>query len=847
VNALRAAWYRLTVTLRRRWAGYLGLVLITGLTGGVALGAAAAARRTESSFPVFLASSNPSDLTVQYSQASATAGVPPFARVVAGLPRVRHTESAFEPVGDVLGPDGAPLAASIAASLTVAYVASVDGLYFDQDRVGVLAGRMANPASRDEIMMNARAASLLGLRVGELVPIGFYTDAQAGSPGYGTARVRPVVRIEARITGLVEFNDELVQDDADRRQGDLLFTPALTKTLLAAGTSSGISWYGLKLDGGAGSVPAVEREADGRLGTGGAAWFTVTSADEAQVQSTIEPDWIALTAFAVIALAVTLLVGAQAIARQIRAGDTDRMVLRALGAGPAMVAADSLLGPLGTVAAGAVLAVAVAVAFSPVAPIGPVRPVYPAPGVAFDWTVLGGGFLLLTCVFGTVAVVLTTRAATRRAAWTASASAAVPARSSAAGRLAVATGLPAMAVAGLQFAFDSGADRGRRAVPARSALSAAVLAVVIVMVTLTFGASLSALVSHPALYGWNWSYALASNQGPEAVPGQQVDSALRAAPGVAAWAKVSMVTADLNGQAVPMLLGDPGAAVAPPILSGHPVTGENQVVLGPATLAALHQQVGGTVSFTLAGPGLRLQAPLTIVGTATMPTVGLSDVLHTSMGTGALASAQLLGPAAASCGGPPGVAFVRLRPDVSAAAGLAAMQRVTASVNRELATISQANPCHGDVLGVLPAQHPAQIANYAALSAAPSLLAAGLAAGAVTALFLTLFASVRRRRRDLAVLKTIGFTRRQLAATVAWQATVAAIVGSAVGIPLGITLGRWLWTEFARQIYAVPQPAVPVISVVLLPLCAVALVNLVAALPGRSAARTPAALALRAE
>ncbi len=151
------------------------------------------------------------------------------------------------------------------------------------------------------------------------------------------------------------------------------------------------------------------------------------------------------------------------------------------------------------------------------------------------------------------------------------------------------------------------------------------------------------------------------------------------------------------------------------------------------------------------------------------------------------------------------------------------------------------------MLGVLPVQHPAQIANYAALSAAPSLLAAGLAGGAVAALFLTLFASVRRRRQDLAVLKTIGFTRRQLAATVAWQATVAAIAGSAVGIPLGIALGRWLWTAFARQIYAVPQPAVPVLSIVLLPLCPLALVNLVAALPGRSAARTPAALALRAE
>jgi hypothetical protein len=40
---------------------------------------------------------------------------------------------------------------------------------------------------------------------------------------------------------------------------------------------------------------------------------------------------------------------------------------------------------------------------------------------------------------------------------------------------------------------------------------------------------------------------------------------------------------------------------------------------------------------------------------------------------------------------------------------------------------------------------------------------------------------------------------------------------------------------------------VPVGSLLLLPLVALILVNLVAAGPGRSAARTPAALALRAE
>ena len=112
---------------------------------------------------------------------------------------------------------------------------------------------------------------------------------------------------------------------------------------------------------------------------------------------------------------------------------------------------------------------------------------------------------------------------------------------------------------------------------------------------------------------------------------------------------------------------------------------------------------------------------------------------------------------------------------------------------------------------------------------------------------MTLFASVRRRRRDLAVLKTIGFTQRQVAATVAWQAAVAAIIGIAAGVPLGITLGRWLWTLFARQIYAVPEPTVPIGPVILLSLGTLVLVNLVAALPGWAAARTPAALALRAE
>ena len=117
---------------------------------------------------------------------------------------------------------------------------------------------------------------------------------------------------------------------------------------------------------------------------------------------------------------------------------------------------------------------------------------------------------------------------------------------------------------------------------------------------------------------------------------------------------------------------------------------------------------------------------------------------------------------------------------------------------------------------LLGPQRPAEIISYSNLGATPALLGGALAAGAVVALGLTLVASVRRRRRDLAVLKTLGLTNGQLAATVAWQATVAVALGTVVGAPLGVALGRSLWDLFAWQINAVPDPSSPFVSVVLI-------------------------------
>jgi ABC-type antimicrobial peptide transport system permease subunit len=142
---------------------------------------------------------------------------------------------------------------------------------------------------------------------------------------------------------------------------------------------------------------------------------------------------------------------------------------------------------------------------------------------------------------------------------------------------------------------------------------------------------------------------------------------------------------------------------------------------------------------------------------------------------------------------------------------------------------------------------PAEIVNYRSMSTTPAILGGALGVGAIIALALTLMTAVRRRRRDLALLKTLGFTRRQLAAVVACQSSVAVFIGTVVGVPIGIALGRSLWDLFAGEIHAVPLPSVPMLSVVLVALGALMLANLVAALPARLAARTPIALLLRAE
>ena len=104
-----------------------------------------------------------------------------------------------------------------------------------------------------------------------------------------------------------------------------------------------------------------------------------------------------------------------------------------------------------------------------------------------------------------------------------------------------------------------------------------------------------------------------------------------------------------------------------------------------------------------------------------------------------------------------------------------------------------------------------------------------------------------RRRRDRSVLKSLGFTRRQVSATVVWQSSLIVGIGLVVGIPVGVALGRWLWILFAERLPVLARPSVPVLVLAGLACALIVLANVVAAVPARAAGRTPVAAVLRSE
>jgi hypothetical protein len=833
-HILRVASYHFRSTFRRRWSGYVSLMLLIALVGGLSMASLAGARRTDSSFITYIRSTDVSSTLVATAFDDPMLGLksgfdPALNRRIAHLPLVETTAVSVGFDGNINIPAVKGVHPHAMPGETPPTVVG-GSEYLTLDRLTLVSGHMFERGHPDEAVVNVQAAQEMGVRVGSVIQVPFYSDAEATSSTYnGPPYLTPTITI----VGEIVINSTVVQDEIDALgSGIVLMSPKLTSQL--ENCCAYYSGLALKIRGGPGNAARVRAEVAkidpvSKFGVGGG---NSVSQVIAKAQREIKPEALALGVFGLIAGIAVLLIAGLTIGRMLRTGAIEARTLRALGANRWMALGTELIGVLLAAAMGALLAVALAIALSPLAPLGPVRFVYPYPGVSFDWTVLGFGVLTLFVAVVIIAVVLARRELRRSLreqridrheadSWIT--------------RVTTTAGIPLSIATGLRFALKS--NRGSSAAPVRSAILGAVLAVAVLVTTVTFGASLDNLVSHPSLYGWNWNYALLSGfAGQEDMPAPQVATMFDHDRYVTAWSGVNFAVAALDGHPVQMMTEAPRSRVGPPILTGHGLSAANEVVVGDATLAALHKRVGDTVTFF---NGKTKSTTLTIVGTATLTpiTKGLE------MGTGAVVATSdipvsLLNEQNSPIPGPQAV-LIRLRPGSNPAA-LRSVREIISKLNRLRNNA-------GSVGGLVAHLRPAEIVNYRSMGTTPAILGGGLALGAVVALALTLVASVRRRRRELALLKTLGFVRRQLASAVAWQSSIAVAIGVVLGVPIGIVLGRVLWNLFAHEIDAVPMPSVPGLVIVLIVVGALVLANVVAAIPGRMAARTSTALVLREE
>jgi predicted lysophospholipase L1 biosynthesis ABC-type transport system permease subunit len=411
--------------------------------------------------------------------------------------------------------------------------------------------------------------------------------------------------------------------------------------------------------------------------------------------------------------------------------------------------------------------------------------------------------------------------------------------------LAAQAGLPAVAVVGTRNAVEPGA--GSQAVPVRSALLGTVAAVTAVVTAVIFDASLAGLASHPARYGWNSDVVVQSAGGYAPFNQKILHQQLTGQAIVAGWSEYAFTQLPIDGQLIPVLgVQRQAGSVQPPTISGKPLTSGNQIELGTQTLAQLGKKAGDSVQIGTGATARRV----TITGTVTLPSFGLATADHVSLGRGAMLPiatlAAAVGHGNGQAGGPAAVGAVfPSAVAINLVPGTTRAQR-DGLVNRIVAANPSGIPGYTYQLTRDEAQASA-VVNADHLRGQPLALALGIAAAAAISLALTVLGLVRRRRRELALLKTLGMTRSQVRAVIAWQTTLTLVIAAVIGGPLGVVAGRWAWRAFAGSLGVAPVTEVPVLVIVGLLAALVLAGNLLAALPAALAARIQPAVTLRAE
>ena len=795
---MTAAWYWWRATWRTAWRPALVVILLTGLLGAVSMGALAGARRTESAYGRYLQSIRASDVMVNIPSTNTS-----LIAKVEHLPGVRSS-AAFA------GLDANPVVHGRVddSFLTNSVESSVDGAFYRQDTLTVLSGRLPHPASSHEIALTPGIARLFGVGVGGTVHYRLYDGSSYTPKVIGSAVFR--------VTGVVEAPPALV-DQFDAQDGAFLSRAATARF----GREVSYSWVGLQLDGGTEGLPALQTSLT-RLTTkvGHGYVFDVRKLDTVhrQVQDAIRPQAVALAVFGGLAALALLVLVSQSLAQWLQRSAESLRTLRSFGLTRREAAVTGALGPALAVLTGLVLAVAGAAALSPLAPLEPVRQFDPVRGAQFDSTVLVGGALaLLLALLGLLAGMAWRRAQPRL-------DTELPSPSGVA-QAAYAAGLPRVVTLGIRFALEPPAGGRKSAV--RANLGGTVTAVLAVVTAAVFGASLDGLVSHPDRYGWNWD-VLIQNQGgygtfltsanPSAFHGGDggLDRLMNSEHGVSGWSTFGFTQFLIDGQSVPVLgLATHRGSVEPPTVSGSTLEASTryqlgkpqekvpaQIELGATTLRQLGKHVGDTVTV---GNG-RTTRRMTVVGIVTLPSIGIGLTDHVDLGTGAMVSeATLLSVEGLhSLNTSSNEALTALPSTV--AIDLARGVR-PASVVRP---IVKADP-GGTAGGVyqVPRVLAASIVNANQMTGQPLALALAVGVAALVSLSAAVVASARRRRRELAVLQTLGLTRRQLRSIIAWQTLTLLLIAVVVGLPLGIVAGRLAWAGFATSLGVVPVTVVP--------------------------------------
>ncbi len=780
--------------LRRRWLSLVLLGVLGGLAGGLAIAAYDGAQRSETAYDRMRDQLHGADVILFPSQVAMYDFDP---TILDSLPEV-ESWGGFSLNDSSI--DGLPAGAT-PMIVSNDWFATLEG-------AKLLQGRLPDPTRDDEALVTAPILDQApdGFGVGSELTwrnLTFDEAAQFGDegapPDFDWTTAQGTVTT-LTIVGVVRMPLESVAAFAS--EGLLLTSPGWAAQHV---DDTPLWWTNaiVRLRHGAADVPALKADI-ARLTGRADIPVKELSTDIKRVQRSLDVEHTALLMFAgALAIAALVLVG-QAIVRATASGATAAPPLRAMGATTVGLVVGLTLPMLVTVITTLVVAAIVAIVASRWFPVGLSRRVDPDLGVHVVASRVVLGALIATGLV--LAVVAASAAVLQRERRTRSSR-----RAHLLGALTRA-GVPLSPAIGASLAVDSSGDRGGRS---RLALLAGAAGVVAVVGALTLVRGIDDIVEHPERTGATWDLEL---QDTGAQTEDDVVATLLADADIADIARVGRVASAINGLDAPIYALDViKGSMSFTVVRGRAPTDDGEIALGPATMRALDVDVGDTV---VAGPQ---RTPVRVVGVAL-----LAQHIHSSFDEGGWVTRSTYAPIAAN--------EERTDQDDEGFLGLA--EGVTAE-----AAISRLPP----FWYITQPSVSTDATNLAQVRGLPIYLAVFLALLAVGAVAHALFTGARQRARELAVLRALGLTARQVAACVSWQALAIGAVAVVAGIPVGVIVGRRVWRAITEQlsfVYVGPWSSNVLAAAV--PVCLLGCV-LLAILPARSTAQRGIADTLRDE